>query len=140
MAAVKAVKRRVTSGPTYSSAPMPATVYRPIARQALKLTRAEITLVAVAINHDVSTAEVADLTIVETAGAAITSTHAIPVAGTSVGRAFVERTPRRLNNFDLAIDGVQRAGPALVLPLRTTDTVAGVLVALRRAARRTGKL
>lgn len=49
----------------------------------------------------------------------------------------MERTPLRLNNFDVAIDGVQHAGPALVLPLRTTDTVAGVLVALRRDGGRT---
>jgi signal transduction histidine kinase len=139
MSAVKAAERRVTSEPNYSPAPMPATEYRPIAQQALKLTGAEITLVAVASNHDIPTSEVADLMIVETAGAAITSTsaHAIPVAGTSIGQAFVERTPRRLNNFDIAIDGVQRAGPALVLPLRTTETVAGVLVALRRDGART---
>ncbi|CQD19284.1 histidine kinase [Mycobacterium europaeum] len=139
MSAVKAAKRSVTSEPNYSPVPMPATVYRPIAQQALDLTGAEITLVAVAINHDIPTSEVADLMIVETAGSAITSTpgHVIRVAGTSVGQAFVERTPRRLNNFDVAIDGVQRAGPALVLPLRTTDTVVGVLVAVRRDGART---
>jgi signal transduction histidine kinase len=120
--------------PSYSPAPMPATVYRPIAQQALKLTGAEITLVAVAINHDIPTSEVDDLMIVETAGFAMISApaHAIPVAGTLIGQVFVERTPRRLNKFDIAIDGVQHAGPALLLPLRTTDTVAGVLVALRR--------
>jgi signal transduction histidine kinase len=138
MSAVKAAERRATSEPNYFPAPMPATAYRPIAKQALKLTGAEITLVAIATN-DVRTSGVADLMIVETAGAATTSTlaHDIPVAGTSVGKAFVERTPRRLNNFDVAIDGVQNAGPALVLPLRTTDTVAGVLVALRRDGART---
>ncbi len=129
----------MTSEPNDSPAPMPATVYRPIAQQALRLTGAELTLVAVANNHGIPTSEVAELMIVETAGAAMTSTpaHAIRVAGTSIGQAFVERTPRRLNNFDVAIDGVQHAGPALVLPLRTTDTVAGVLVALRRGGART---
>ena len=134
ISAVKAADRSVRSEPNYSRAPMPATVYRPIAQQALKLTGAEVTLVAVAINHDMPTSEVAGLMIVETAGAAIalTPAHAIPVAGTSIGQAFVERTPRRLNNFDVAIDGVRRAGPALVLPLRTADSVVGVLVALRR--------
>ncbi|BBY38925.1 hypothetical protein MMAN_30590 [Mycobacterium mantenii] len=139
MSAVEAAKRCVTSQPDYSAAPMPATVYRPIAQQALRLTGAEITLVAVAINHDIPTSDVADLMVVEIARAAITSTpaHAIPIAGTSIGRTFVEGTPRRLNNFDVAIDGVQRAGPALVLPLRTTDTVAGVLVAVRRDGART---
>jgi two-component system sensor histidine kinase DevS len=118
---------------------MPAAVYRRIAQQALKLTGAEMTLVAVAINRDLATSEVADLMIVETAGAAMTSSpvHAVPLSGTSIGQAFVERTPRRLNNFDVAIDGVQHGGPALVLPLRTTDTVAGVLVVLRRDGART---
>ena len=131
----------MTSEPNYSSASIPATVYRPIAQQALKLTGAEITLVAIAINHDRPTSDVADLIIVETAGAAMTSTptHALPLAGTSIWQAFLERTPRRLNNFDVAIDGVQHVGPALVLPLRTSDTVAGVLVAVRRdGARRFG--
>ncbi len=133
VSAVKAEKRSATSEPNYSPAPMPATVYRPIAQQALKLTGAEITLVAVAVNHDLATSEVADLMIVETAGAAMVSgpTHALPLAGTSIGQAFVEGIPRRMNSFDVAIDGVQHAGPALVLPLRTTDAVAGVLVALR---------
>lgn len=117
-----------------SAEPMQPAAYRPIARQALELTGAELALVAVAINYDIPTSEVADLVIVETAGAAtsLTPAQAIPVAGTAMGQAFVERTPRRLNNFDVAIDGVERAGPALVLPLRTGDTVAGVLVALRR--------
>ncbi len=139
MSAVKPAERRVTSEPNDSAAPMPATVYRPIAQQALRLTGAELTLVAVANNHDIPTSEVANLMIVETAGAAVTSTpaHAIPIAGTSIGQAFVERTPRRLNNFDVAIDGVQHTGPALVLPLHTTDTVTGVLVALRRGGART---
>ena len=47
-----------------------------------------------------------------------------------IGEAFVQRTPGRFDGFDL--DGGQ-VGPALVLPLRATDTVAGVLVALRHA-------
>ncbi len=139
MPAVKAAEPHVTSEPNYSPVPMPATVYRRIAQQALKLTGAEMTLVAVAINHGLATSEVADLMIVETTCAAMTSSpvHAIPLAGTSIGQAFVKRTPRRLNNFDVAIDGVQHAGPALVLPLRTSDTVAGVLVALRCDGART---
>ncbi len=139
MSAVNTAKRRVTSEPNDSPAPMPATVYRPIAQQALKLTGAEITLVAIAITHNLPTPQVDDLIIVETAGAAMASapTHAIPLAGTSIGQAFVERMPRRLNNFDVAINGVHHAGPALVLPLRTTETVAGVLVALRRDGART---
>jgi two-component system sensor histidine kinase DevS len=130
---------RATSAQSYFPAAMPATACVPIAQQALRLTGAHAALVAIATNEDIPTSEVADLMIVETAGAALTSSaaHTIPVAGTSIGQAFVERTPRRLDNFDVAIDGVQRAGPALVLPLRTTETVAGVLVALRNDGART---
>jgi signal transduction histidine kinase len=138
--AVEAEKRSATSESNYSSAPIPATAYRHIAQQALKLTGAEITLVAVAINQRQPTSEVADLIIVEAAGAVTSApTHPVTLSGTSIELAFVERTPRRLNNFDVAIDGVQYVGPALVLPLRTSDTVAGVLVAVRRdGARRFG--
>ena len=112
----------------------PATVYRLIAEEALKLAGAEVTLVAVPVDNDMASSDVADLLIVETAGAGMTPTagQTIPVTGTSIGHAFMERTPRRLHNIDVPIDGIDRAGPALVLPLRTTDTVAGVVVALRR--------
>ena len=112
----------------------PTAVYRLIAEEALKLTGAETTFVAVPADGDVRTSDVTDLLIVETAGAGRCSTdpQAISVADTTIGQAFLERTPRRFDTVDIAIDGIKSAGPALVLPLRTTDTVAGVVVALRR--------
>jgi two-component system sensor histidine kinase DevS len=133
MSVVEAMKRREATALNYS--PLPPSVYRPIARQALKLTGAELALVAIATNDGESTVMTADLVIVETAGAAMTFTpsQAIAVAGKSIGRAFVEQTPQRLDNFDVAIDDVERAGPALVLPLRTVGAVPGVLVVLRQA-------
>ena len=139
MSAVEAVKRRVTTEPNDPPVPIPATVYRPIAQQALKLTGAEITLVAIGSNHDLTTSKATSMMIVETAGAATTSrpAHAIPIAGSSIGRAFAEQIPRRLTNFDVAIDDVKRVGPALVLPLPTTGAAPGVLVALRRDGART---
>jgi len=113
----------------------PTAVYRLIADEALKLTGAEVTLVAVPVDGDVRTSDVTELLVVETAGAATTSTasQTVPIAGTAIGRAFLERTPRRFDTIGLAIDGIDSAGPTLVLPLRTTETVAGVVVALRRA-------
>jgi signal transduction histidine kinase len=54
----------------------------------------------------------------------------IPVSGTPVGQAFLDRTPRRFDNLEIGVVEM-RPGPALVLPLRATDKVAGVLVALR---------
>lgn len=112
----------------------PAAVYRLIADEALKLTGADFTFVAVPADGDPETPDVADLLIVETVGTGRwpTAPQIISVAGTTIGRAYVERTPRRFDTIDVAIDGFEGAGPGLVLPLRTTDTVAGVLVALRR--------
>jgi signal transduction histidine kinase len=106
----------------------PATVFRLIASEALELTSAMTTLVAVPDDDEVPAAEVADLVVVATAGDdVIQDSGTIPVAGTPIGEAFLQRMPGRFDSIE--IDG---AGPALVLPLRTTDTVAGVLVALRR--------
>ena len=48
-----------------------------------------------------------------------------------IGEAFVKRTPGRFDRFDLARIEGEATGPALVLPLRATGAVAGVLVALR---------
>jgi signal transduction histidine kinase len=112
----------------------PTAVYRLIAEEALKLTGAEVTLVAVPVDGDLRTSDVTDLLIVEIAGAesASVASQTIPVAGTEIGGAFLERAPRRLDTVDLAIDGIDGAGPALILPLRTTETVAGVVVTVRR--------
>ncbi|MDT5082997.1 MAG: hypothetical protein QOJ61_40 [Mycobacterium sp.] len=112
----------------------PTAVYRLIAEEARKLTGAEVTFVAVPIDGDVPASDVTDLLIVETVGATMSSTPpwTIPIAGTAIGRAFLERAPRRFDTIDVGIDGIGGPGPALVLPLRTTDAVAGVVVALRR--------
>jgi len=107
----------------------PATVFRLIASEAVQLTSSMTTFVAVPDDPDVSPAEVTDLVVVATAGDVLAhGSQTIPVAGSVIGQAFLQRTPGRFDTID--IDG---AGPALVLPLRTTDTVAGVLVALRPA-------
>jgi signal transduction histidine kinase len=111
----------------------PARVYRLIAEEALKLTGAEITLVAIPFDGDMPTAEVVELLVVESAGAEANSGKAqsILLAETTIGHVFCQRSPRRLETMVTAVDGVDSAGPALILPLRTTDTVAGVVIALR---------
>ena len=79
--------------------------------------------------------EVTELVVAYLAGAGVPDAAAaetMPVAGTSVGRAFLQRTPQRLDTFDVDGGLIGAAGPALVLPLRTTDTVAAVIVILRR--------
>jgi signal transduction histidine kinase len=113
----------------------PATVFRLIANEALTLMDAAATLVAVPGDSECPSSEVDDLVILEVAGAVSASakTGAIPVTGTVIGEVFRDRTPRRLDHLDLGIVSLGPPGPALVLPLRVTGNVAGVVVALRGA-------
>ncbi|BBY14570.1 sensor histidine kinase [Mycolicibacterium litorale] len=99
----------------------PATVFRRVVDQALTLTGADGTLVAVPGQAD-------DLVVVEAAGVVSGESLTVALDDDPVGRAFRERTPARLDEITL---GTTRYGPALVLPLRAADTVAGVLVAVR---------
>ena len=111
----------------------PATVFRLVADEARQLSGAELTLVAVPTDPDVPSAEAAELVVSATAGEGLSSTpHSIPVAGTAIGQAFLQRAPGRFDSLELA-PGHGETGPALVLPLRATDSVAGVLVALRHS-------
>jgi two-component system sensor histidine kinase DevS len=112
----------------------PATVFQLIASEALELTGADVVVVAVPFDNEAPVSEISELLIVETAGGTAASSMAaqsIPLAGTPIGRAFVERTPLRIDGIDLDLPTSIKPGPALVLPLRTTETVAGVVVALR---------
>jgi signal transduction histidine kinase len=112
----------------------PARVFRLVADEVRALSGAEVTLVAVPADPDVPTSEVQELLVTATSGdGPAAELVSIPVEGTSVGEAFVQRAPGRLDRFDLIADRSAATGPALVLPLRATDAVAGVLVALRAA-------
>jgi two-component system, NarL family, sensor histidine kinase DevS len=112
----------------------PAAVFRLVAEEARKLTGAEAALVAIPVGEDRPAIEVAELLVVETSGSAVTSTagQTIPVAGTAVGDVFANRTPRRVERVEL--DGVEGAGPGLILPLRAAEAVAGVVVVLRHGS------
>ncbi|CKM01757.1 histidine kinase response regulator [Mycobacterium tuberculosis] len=113
----------------------PAMVFRLIAEEALTLMAGAATLVAVPLDDEAPACEVDDLVIVEVAGeiSPAVKQMTVAVSGTSIGGVFHDRTPRRFDRLDLAVDGPVGPGPALVLPLRAADTVAGVLVALRSA-------
>lgn len=113
----------------------PAMVFRLIAEEALTLMAGAVTLVAVPLDDEAPACEVDDLVIVEVAGeiSPAVKQMTVAVSGTSIGGVFHDRTPRRFDRLDLAVDGPVEPGPALVLPLRAADTVAGVLVALRSA-------
>ncbi|CAM2803962.1 histidine kinase [Mycobacterium intermedium] len=109
----------------------PAAVFRLIAQEALKLTSADAALVAVPLDENLPTAEVSELLVIETVGSAVDSINGqtIPVTGTALGEVFARGTPQRVDS--LTLDELDGAGPALLLPLRATDTVAGVVVVLR---------
>ena len=114
----------------------PAGVFRLIAEEALKLTEADAVVVAVPADTDVAPEQVEELIVVQTVGSAVDPPAAggIAVAGTTPGACFVDRTPRLLDCGDQPVTGrlYAGAGPAMVLPLRTAETVAGVVVVMRR--------
>jgi two-component system sensor histidine kinase DevS len=109
----------------------PATVFRLVVDEALKLTGAEGAFVLVPADDEAASADVAELVVAETAGSvAIAAGDTVLVGETVIGRAFVDRTPLRVEKLAVGV-GPITGGPAVVLPLRATDTVAGVLVAVR---------
>ena len=110
----------------------PTTVFRLVAEEALKLTGADAAVVAIPVDEDTPAADVLELLVTETIGSAVASSagRTIPVAGTALGDVFVTSTPRQVEGF--VLDNPDDAGPALLLPLRATDTVAGVVVVLRQ--------
>ncbi|GAA2564625.1 sensor histidine kinase [Mycolicibacterium diernhoferi] len=115
----------------------PGRVFRLIAEEVLKLTGAQVSFVAVPADD---TSDVLDLLVTEIAGDSPVSVHAVPplpAAGNSLGEALRRALPQRRDVFDVSTDVLREAGPALVVPLRGTDSVAGVLVALRPAGART---
>ncbi|WP_071286100.1 GAF domain-containing sensor histidine kinase [Mycolicibacterium llatzerense] len=114
----------------------PAEVFRQIAEQARSLTDADVALVAVPEEDDTPTNEVAELQIIDIVGDARSAAALhLPVADGPVGTAFRERLPSRCAGTDLPDDIALDMAHALVLPLRTTATVIGILVLLRSAAR-----
>jgi two-component system sensor histidine kinase DevS len=112
------------------SGAQPATVFGRVAQEALKLTAADAALVAIPVHDDTAAADVAELLVVETVGQAAdcSAGQTIAVAETFIGDAFANRTPLRVEHIELPD---VNAGPALILPLRAADAVAGVLIAVR---------
>lgn len=119
----------------------PARVFRLIADEALVMTEADAVVVAVPLDSaaaesgevgDIGGAgEIDEMMIVESVGAA-TATGSMRVRHSEIGASFTSRTPIRVGTLGIGDSLMANAGPALVLPLRTTETVAGVVVALRR--------
>ena len=122
----------------------PAAVFRLIAERTLSLTAADAVVVAVPADTDALASAVDELVVVATAGAAEPPQAAPPISLPDgvVGAAFEDRTSFRLTEIterSWLPTLFAEPGPALVIPLRTTggaqgvaDTVAGVVVAVRR--------
>lgn len=111
----------------------PATVYHLLAEEALKLTSADAALVAVPLDEEVAHVDVEELMVIETLGAVVENVAGltIPVDGTAVGEVFLTGMPRQIERLDAGdLEGLAEVGPALLLPLRATGTVAGVVVVL----------
>jgi signal transduction histidine kinase len=111
----------------------PARVFQLIADSALRLTQADAVLVAAPNNTAVAASEVDEMVVVASAGSAGTGADAAPT-GLPVsifGAVLTDRTPRLLPALTDA-PPIPGAGPAMVLPLRTTETVAGVVVVQKR--------
>jgi len=110
----------------------PARVFRLVADESRELSGAATTFVAVPADPELAATETTELVIAATAGIDMPmDAHAIPVEGTVIGEAFVNRLPGRFDSLALVLGDGPVTGPALVLPLRATGEVAGVLVALR---------
>jgi len=92
----------------------PATVFRLVAQQALKLTGAHATLVAIPVDVDDPDPSSTELVVAASVGElpAALAQASLPVSDTMIGRAYLDRTPRQLDELDLGIAGVQSPGPA----------------------------
>ncbi len=112
-----------------------AEVLRVIADDALALTGAHSAFLAVPDDPDIPSDEVTELVVTASAGTVSDRIigRTIPLEGSTSGEAFRERTPLRVTAlaFDPGFETGTRFGPALVLPLRAAQSVAGVLVTLR---------
>lgn len=114
----------------------PSRVYRLLVEESLTLTDADVAFVAVPADDDASTDDVDELIVVEAAGALPSDLDAvgpISVRDNVIGTAFSSRKPVSAAAGNLHVDELGDTGPVLVLPMRTTETVAGVVVLMRRA-------
>lgn len=112
----------------------PAAVFRLVSDEALKLSEARLTFVAIPVDEGTAMPETTELLLTEMSGdlPEFTEPPTVSIRATHVGDVFLSRSPRRFEQLELKVGGVQiEPGPALVLPLRVSDKVAGVLVAMR---------
>lgn len=112
----------------------PSRVFRQIAAEARSLTDADATLIAVPEDDDAPSSEITELQVIDVVGDVHASLGALGADG-PIGRAFHDRTPLICRAAELPEAIAVDMTSALVLPLRTTESVIGVLIVLRRAGR-----
>ncbi|MCB0932232.1 MAG: GAF domain-containing sensor histidine kinase [Mycobacterium sp.] len=113
----------------------PEQVFGLIADVALELAHADAVMVALPSGSLTPNSEAPDLVVAATAGVSPEPEAIAPItlADSIIGTVFATRTPCRVAAIEEAARPIGESGPAMVVPLRTTDTVAGVLVAVRHA-------
>ena len=90
----------------------PARVFRLVADKSRQLSGAELTLVAVAPDPEAPVDESDELVVAATSGEVSgAAPHAIPVAGTAVGQAFLRRTPGRFDSVEIGTGEHATTGP-----------------------------
>jgi len=110
----------------------PGKVFRLIADETVKLTGAVGALVAVPFDAE-EPEDGEPLVVASVAGKLPESVAHVKFSlSDTVGEVFTDRTPRRFDSVDIGLD--TDPGPTLLVPLRTTDTVAGVLIAVREGS------
>ena len=113
----------------------PEQVFGLIADVALELAHADAGHGGAAFRLLTPNSEAPDLVVAATAGVSPEPEAIAPItlADSIIGTVFATRTPCRVAAIEEAARPIGESGPAMVVPLRTTDTVAGVLVAVRHA-------
>lgn len=115
----------------------PVEALRLIANRAMELTEADYTLVAVPYLDPGAPGVVTELTVAVCVGmgADTITGRRIPLAGTTTGAVYSDQVPRNVGRLalDLATGLGIEFGPALALPLGTSGSIAGVLLAVRSA-------
>ena len=115
----------------------PAGVFRLLAAETLRLTDADVSLVAVPSSGYEPDAEFTEVLIAEAVGAVnheLAKAVSIPVERTVMGQVFKFGQPLRSDSLDLPTEIFGDGGPALTVPLVIDDTVACVIITLRHSA------
>ncbi|MBJ8341256.1 GAF domain-containing protein [Antrihabitans sp. YC3-6] len=107
-----------------------------IADKAMSLTPAAgHSLLAVQRDSAESRSKTTELVVIDSAGSRLDGLvgATLQLAGTALGRVFTERVPMRFDALDADdTSGLPaHSGPVLMLPLRTADTVLGILIKIR---------